>query len=294
MSIKIGTGPNAWGVRRDPNQPDRVPWRRFLDEVVEAGYDWIEVGHYGYLPTDARTLRAELDSRGLNAIAATAMAGHLDHPSDWPRIETTVTRIGEVAASAGAKYLVLIDDSYTAPGSRVSAPETDDDGWKCLVEAIHRAADMVRERFALEMTFHPHADTHVETEEQTELLLEQSDPGRVSLCLDTGHSAYTGGEPVAFMRKHHERIRYLHLKDVNGDTIKRVRAERLPMSESVPLGVFCEFTEGIVDFEALAEVVREVGYDGWATVEQDMYQPRDRPLNIATRTRSYLRKIGMG
>ena len=169
MSIRIGTGPNAWGVRRDPNQPDRVPWRRFLDEVVEAGYDWIEVGHYGYLPTDARTLRAELDSRGLNAIAATAMAGHLDHPSDWPRIETTVTRIGEVAASAGAKYLVLIDDSYTAPGSRVSAPETDDDGWKCLVEAIHRAADMVRERFALEMTFHPHADTHVETEEQTEL-----------------------------------------------------------------------------------------------------------------------------
>ena len=71
MSIRIGTGPNAWGVRRDPNQPDRVPWRRFLDEVVEAGYDWIEVGHYGYLPTDARTLRAELDSRGLNAIAAT-------------------------------------------------------------------------------------------------------------------------------------------------------------------------------------------------------------------------------
>ena len=41
MGIKIGTGPNAWGVRRDPNQPDRVPWRRFLDEVVEAGYDWI-------------------------------------------------------------------------------------------------------------------------------------------------------------------------------------------------------------------------------------------------------------
>ena len=53
MNVKVGTGPDSWGVwfASDPKQ---IPWRRFLDEVVEAGYEWIELGPYGYLPTDRR------------------------------------------------------------------------------------------------------------------------------------------------------------------------------------------------------------------------------------------------
>jgi len=43
--VRIGTTPNSWGVwfASDPLQ---LPWRRFLDEVAEAGYSAIELGAY--------------------------------------------------------------------------------------------------------------------------------------------------------------------------------------------------------------------------------------------------------
>lgn len=61
------------------------------------------------------------------------------------------------------------------------------------------------------------------------------------------------------------------------------------------MGMFCEPKEGVVDFAALRDVMREVGYQGWAIVEQDMYPaPFDKPLPIAARTRQYLREMGVG
>src|SRR5437867_4209984 len=83
--------------------------------------------------------------------------------------------------------------------------------WQRLVDTTHRVANIVHDQFGLILVFHPEPDTHVEYEEQIETLLEQTDPNRVSLCLDTGHHAYRGGDPVSFMLRHHERIRCLHL-----------------------------------------------------------------------------------
>ena len=61
------------------------------------------------------------------------------------------------------------------------------------------------------------------------------------------------------------------------------------------VGVFCEPTDGIVDFEGLSDLLHEIEYDGWATVEHDMYSPAfDKPLPIAKRTAAYFRGIGIG
>lgn len=50
-----------------------------------------------------------------------------------------------------------------------------------------------------------------------------------------------------------------------------------------------------VDFIAFGDVLREIDYEGFAIVEQDMYPaPFDKPLPIAKRTRAYLREIGIG
>jgi inosose dehydratase len=63
----------------------------------------------------------------------------------------------------------------------------------------------------------------------------------------------------------------------------------------VKIDVFCEPSKGAVDFLAFRDLLREIGYDGWAIVEQDMYPaPFDKPLLIARRTRAYLREIGIG
>ena len=49
--LRFGTAPDSWGVWF-PEDEHQVPWPQFLDEVEQSGYAWIELGPYGYLPTD--------------------------------------------------------------------------------------------------------------------------------------------------------------------------------------------------------------------------------------------------
>ena len=127
------------------------------------------------------------------------------------------------------------------------------------------------------------------------MFLEQTDSDRVSLCFDIGHHAYRGGDPVDFMRRHHDRIPYLHLKSIDREVQKKVEAEEIPFATAVGMDMFCEPSMGGVDFLAFRDVLREIDYDGFGIVEQDMYPaPFDKPLPIAKRTRAYLREIGIG
>jgi inosose dehydratase len=295
MNIRIGSAPDSWGVWF-PSDSKQIPWQRFLDEIVLAGYEWTELGPYGYLPTDLPTLRAELDKRRLKVSATFAMAA-LEDASAWPELERQVLGAGEQLAALGAPFLVLIDGTYSDlfTGKQTAPARLEINAWNRLIDTTHRVADLATERFGLKLVFHPHAETHIEYEDQIETFLAQTDPTRVSLCLDTGHHAYRGGDPVEFFRRHHGRIPYLHLKSVDEQIQKRVEAERIPFALAVGMDMFCEPSQGVVDFHALRDALREFDYNGLATVEQDMYPaPFDKPLPIARRSRDYLRGIGIG
>ncbi|MCW2810979.1 MAG: iolE [Friedmanniella sp.] len=79
--ITIGTAPDSWGVWF-PSDPEQVPASTFLREVVEAGYEAIELGPYGYLPSDAGELQEALDEHGLTVLAGTVFS-QLHHPDAW-------------------------------------------------------------------------------------------------------------------------------------------------------------------------------------------------------------------
>ncbi len=294
MNIKVGSAPDSWGVWF-PSDPKQIPWQRCLDEIAEAGYEWTELGPYGYLPTDLSVLRSELERRKLK-ICGTFMMPHLEDGDAWPEIEKEAMNVGNSLTALGAEFVILIDNTYSdVDGKPVRPSRLDDDGWKTSIENTHKIADLVIERFGLNLVYHPHSETHVEYEDQIELLLEQTDPSRVSMALDTGHHAYRGGDPIAFMRRHHDRIRYLHLKSVDPEIQKKVEREKIAFAPAVATGVFCELDQGAVDFLAFRDVLREVNYEGWAVVEQDLYPADfDTLLPIGRRNREYLREIGVG
>ena len=296
MAIKVGIAPGSWGVGV-PGEPGQVPWERFLDESVQAGYEWIEAGLIGYLPTDPEVTRAELRKRGTGVVATTVMKGHLETPEDWPTIEAEVLRAGEFGAALGTRHLVLIDDVYVDNGTgRPALPaKLDESSWKRLIDGTHRVADLVKGEFGLPIAFHGHMDTHVETPDQMEAFLEDTDPERVSLCFDTGHYAFGGGDPVSFLRTHHDRVSYMHFKGLDPAIFEKVKSENIPLKTATEMWVFGEMRRGAIDYAGLAKVIHEVGYDGWAMVEQDMGRPLlDLPLPMATRAREYLREIGIG
>lgn len=295
MAVKIGSAPDSWGVWF-PSDPKQIPWSRCLDEIAEAGYEWTELGPYGYLPTELPTLKRELSTRHLKACASFTMAP-MEDPQSWPDLERQVLGAGELLAGLGACYLVLIDDLYSDAftGERIAEKTLDDTAWKRLVETAHTVARIAIDKFGLQMVFHPHAETHVEYEPQIERFLAETDAAMVKICLDTGHHAYRGGDPVAFLRKHHERIPYLHLKSVDSQKQREVEQKNIPFAAAIADDMFCEPSQGAVDFLALRDLMHELNYDGFAIVEQDMYPcPFDKPLPIAKRTRAYLRDIGIG
>ena len=295
MSIKIGSAPAAWGVNF-PSDPHQTPWSRYLDEVAEAGYEWTELGPYGYLPTDRVTLERELGQRGLK-LAGGFLMPVLEDPEAWPDIEKTLLSLGELLAGLDAKFLVLIDDEYTDQhtGEPVAAVTLDQDAWKILIDTTHAAAQIASQEFGLRLVYHPHADTHVEYEAQIEKFLDETDPSLVGLALDTGHHAYRGGDPVAFIRKHHQRLEYLHFKSVDQEMRQAVQRDRTPIAIATAQGLFCEPWRGVVDFVDLRNLLAELSYDSFAIVEQDMYPTEfDKPLPIAKQTRAYFKAIDMG
>ncbi|MDP7741341.1 MAG: sugar phosphate isomerase/epimerase [Lentisphaeria bacterium] len=295
MDVKIGISPDSWGIWF-PDDPKQLPYNLFLDQIAAAGYEYMELGPVGYLPSDVATLREELQSRNLK-VAATFVMAHLEDPACAPEIERQLAVAGELVAGTGGGYIVLIDDVYSDlwTGELLVSREIDDDAWKRLVDKVGAVAQLSRERFGLQTVFHPHAETHVEFEPQIERLIDETDPEVVSFCLDTGHHAYRGGEPVSFMRKHHRRICYLHLKNVDHDKRKEVEANGITFAPAVGQGIFCEPWLGAVDFEAFRDVLQEIDFNGIAIVEQDMYPcDIDTPLPIAKRTREYLKEIGIG
>ena len=292
MKVRVGSAPDSWGVwfREDPRQPG---WTRFLDEVAQAGYRWIELGPYGYLPTDRARVSDELARRELRA-AGTFVSFDLEDPAGWAESKTEVAATCELLRALGAPHLVLIDGIYTDlhTGELRCPRELGEAGWKQLVQSTLQVIELAC-KHDLEVVFHPHADTHVERAEQIEQLLD--DVPDLSLCLDVGHFAYSdGGDPVDFFRRHHERIRHLHLKSVDPDVAERVRREKIPFKAAVADGMFVEPSLGVVDFVALRDALEQTGYDGFAIAEQDMYPaPFDRPLPIARRTFAYFEKIGL-
>ena len=295
MKIRLGNGPDSWGVWF-PQDPDQVPWDRFLTDVAGAGYRWIELGPYGYLPTDIAQLRGELASRDLRAVA-TFIEAPLEDPERAAEIEERVDKLGEWLSSFGGRFLNVIDDAYRdlRTGEAVAPAVLTEVSWRQLVGTLDRLGRLVRDRYEVTLTVHPHVDTHIETTEQTERMLADTDTEAVFVCLDTGHFAYRGGDPVGFYREHHDRIPYLHVKNVDPKVLETVNRQDLPLVEAVKRKVFCEPEAGLIDFADLRRALEDTGFDGYLMVEQDMYRPdHDAPLPIARRTREYLEGIGLG
>jgi inosose dehydratase len=141
--------------------------------------------------------------------------------------------------------------------------------------------------------FHHHCGGFVETTEEVDRLLALTDPAAVGLCLDTGHAAYGGGDPVDWLRRFGDRVRYVHLKDAHPGLMAQARGSGWNYLEAVAAGLFCELGQGCVDFAgALAELGAR-SYDGWLVVEQDILPGQGTPLTSARRNRAYLRGLGL-
>ena len=172
-------------------------------------------------------------------------------------------KIAELFAECGATRFVtavMRDEDWSRPDRVTDADITSISKGLKLVDEI--CAD-----FGLVQVLHPHFDTMIETADEMQRLLNQSD---VKWCLDTGHIALGGYDVVEFARKYTDRVAHVHLKDVDLQIAAKARSRELSLLQSVQAGLFPPLGEGDVP---VGDVVRELenrGYQGRYVLEQDL------------------------
>lgn len=294
--LRLGTAPDSWGVwfASDPHQ---VTWDVYLDEIARVGYVYTELGPQGFLPQDPARLQDELARRGLIVCGGTVFAGLHKGADALEKAIADFSREAALLAAVGAEYLVHLPEQYTDmhTGRATQAGDIDPEQWKNLVTGTDELAKVIYHEYGVKLVFHPHVDTHVDTQQRIERFLSDTDPELVNLCLDTGHIAYCEGDNIEIIDRFPERITYVHLKSVDPVVRARALAENLPLSDAVKLGVMCEPPYGEPDMPPLLGALGKLDREIFTVIEQDLYPVEPHiPLPVGARTAGYYVGCGLG
>ena len=294
MAVVLSNAPVSWGVDYvdDPANP---PWDKVMDEIAAAGYRQTELGPYGYYPTEPARLKDELGKRGLT-VPAGFVFQRLHEPAEAESILAVAGKTVDLLSSVGGKYLVTIDHisegRMATAGRKDRATRLDRPRYRHMVDLIDRIADTALAR-GVTPVIHQHAGCFIEFEDELDELMHALDPEKVGICVDTGHMAYAGIDPVKYYEANKTRVKYFHFKDIDPTVHARALEQSIPFLEAVRQNIFCPMGKGVVDWAALASALEASGYDGSANVEQDIDPAISlSPLEDAKASRSYLRSVG--
>jgi inosose dehydratase len=272
VGIRIATAPVSWGIwEMTIDRPDLIGPETYLETIVDMGYSATETGPPGYFAPDGAAALERARAYGVDLIA-TFLPLRLDDADGFANDLQALDKTVEVLEGTGGGGIVLLADMETPERAKAAGSEErrratgwDGETFDRAGERLQHAVEIVRSR-GLDVALHAHAATHVESIEETEEMLSRTDVG---LCIDTGHVVVGGGDPVDFARHHADRLRHVHLKDVDGGLLERLRRGELDMDEAWPLGIFCEFGTGVVPLAAFLALPEVRKLDGWAVIEQD-------------------------
>jgi inosose dehydratase len=266
--------PDSWGVLDYPGPSWNQSYETMLDEMVGAGYNGTELGPYGFFPTDPAILKPQLDSRKLKLLGSFVPVVLSDPASAGIAVEQ-IRKVGDLLAALKAPFLVLADaqsDVRNAISGRV--PKDGSAGltaaqWKNVAHVVEEAAKVSAE-FGLDLVFHPHVATYVETPEECERFFDVTSHTGIGLCLDTGHCDYGGGDTITEAAKFASVLRFLHIKDVDTKVLHEARRKKLNFEQAIEEKVFTIIGQGSIDFPALFRLLEKNNYSGWMVIEQDV------------------------
>jgi inosose dehydratase len=267
MTIKLATSPCSWGVDF-ADTPGNPPWQEVIDDITASGLPAMELGPVGYFPEDTDSIRRLLAERGLLS-AGSMIFDDLHDPHAHERLTQLAERVCRMIVASGGTILSLIDkpdDILVATAGRPdAAPRLDNDRWAAMLEQIDQLAELAR-GFGVHPVVHPHVGGYIEFEDEIERLVADTD---LDLCLDTGHLAYARMNPVTLLERHADRLAHVHFKDIRPEVLARVDREHLTFWQAIEADIFCPIGEGMVDIAAVLAALDRIGYNGFATIEQD-------------------------
>lgn len=267
----FGTAPVNWNNFDLTNWREPVPFPDILREMQAAGYQRTEWdASFG---SDPGTLLEAAAQYGQQFVAAYRWFDFLDDDvfedqlANVGTITSILTAIGApdlIVADALRPERIAIAGSVPADGSR----SLDLPSMQRIATNARRLSEVVRETGLL-LRYHNHTGTFVETPDEVMALMSLLDPMDVTLCFDTGHFAYGGGDARSFVEANIDAIGLIHLKDVDEAVVAEARVQRWSFLESLENIVFCPLGQGAAEVGEIVRFLSERSFAGHVIIEQD-------------------------
>ena len=293
----FASAPDSWGVLDYPGPSWEQSYERMLDEMIDAGYTGTELGPYGFFPVDAEILQAQLAKRKLELLGSFVPVRIAD-PEAGTEVLERIRKVGKLLAALKAPFLVMADDqssernAFSGRASESDCPVLDAKQWRHVGRVV-ADAEKVANELGLDLVFHPHVATYVETAAECERFFDATSHTNVGLCLDTGHCLYGLGDAALEAGKYKDKLRLVHIKDCNARVLEQARRLKWTFEEAIEHKVFTVIGQGDIDFPGFFRTLTENGYSGWSVVEQDVKfgDPTIRPAESVTASLKYLQGV---
>lgn len=283
---RVSSAPISWGICEVPGWGEMLPTERVLSEMAGLGFTATELGAPGFLPTDPNELKQLLAKYGMALVGGfTPLVLH-DREQRQAAINAA-TATAKLFQQAGAELLIssIVQDMNWSLPQRLSKDEQ-----KHMAE-MFGVIDDICEQHGLKQVLHPHVQTLVETKADIDWVLQSCD---VDFCLDTGHMALGGQDPVEFAHQYFDRVGHVHLKDVNLEMGPAVLRREISLMKATQAGLFTPLGQGSVDILGVVQTLEAKGYRGRYVIEQDtaitdgMPSPNEGPLLQVIESMKYL------
>jgi inosose dehydratase len=280
VKVRIGINPITWSNDDVPELGGDTPLETCLSETRQAGYAGTELG--GKFPRNSAELKPIMQRFGLDVVS-----GWYDGRCDEKDVDAEMDAILphlQLLKDMGSTHVVYADTSRGRHGAIwgpiSERPALGADEWPAYGRKLTALAERMAD-FGVRMAFHHHMGTIVQTDADVGLLMQHTGEA-VGLLYDTGHSAFSGGDPLSLIKAHVTRVVHVHCKDARKAMLDHARAEDMSFMGAVMEGIFTVPGDGFIDYPAILAVLADAGYSGWMVVEAEQDPAKAHPLTYAT------------
>ena len=289
MSVKLGIAPMAWSNDDMPELGGDTPLEQCLSEASEAGFSGIESG--GKFPKKSNELIPLLDKYNLK-LCSGWYGANLRINSVKEEIELIQDQL-KLFQDCKAPCIVFAEVSDSIAGNPKrplsTRPKMTNDEWINYCKKISEIGKYLEDQ-GMPLAYHHHMGTVIETQKDTERLLENTSD-QVKLILDTGHMLFAGGNSIEVANNFKERIIHVHCKDMRKKVLEKSLKEDFSFRQAFLEGAFTVPGDGFIDYEPLLTFLKKNNYNGWLVVEAEQDPVKANPLEYARIGYNYLSKV---
>ena len=289
MSVKLGIAPIAWSNDDMPELGGDTSLEQCLSEASQAGFIGIESG--GKFPKTSEELIPKLNEFNLSLCSGWYGANLRNNSVEEEK--KLIQQQLKLFKDCSAPCIVFAEVSGSVqgdPNRKLSTrPQMDNEAWKSFCEKISEMGKYL-EGEGIPLAYHHHMGTVIETQADTERLMESTNDS-VKLTLDTGHMLFAQGNSNKILSNFSEKIIHIHCKDIRKNVLDKSLKSDLSFIDTFFTGAFTVPGDGCIDYKIFLKLLKDLNYKGWLVVEAEQDPKKANPLEYGKIGFNHLKKI---